>query len=96
MGDCVFEEDQVHLDELRLSVVLFELVDEIISKLFKVCDFFIDSHVFIKEVNEDSIFSISLAVLLVVHLEHLLQLLVQVCLELVTVLKRVQSVVENT
>jgi len=69
VSDGILEEHKVHLDQLRLSVVGLKFFYQVLSQLIELGNFFIDSHVLVKEVYEDSIISISHAVFLVVQLE---------------------------
>mmetsp|Transcript_20737 Transcript_20737/g.31919 ORF Transcript_20737/g.31919 Transcript_20737/m.31919 type:complete len:304 (+) Transcript_20737:4515-5426(+) len=83
----ILEQDEVHLDQLGLHVILSELVVQVLSELGEVSDLLVHLHVLVHEIHEDGVFTIGAAVLGVVHLEHGLQLFAQVALELVTVLE---------
>ena len=53
-------------------------------------------HAFVHEVNEEGVVTICCAMLSIVHLEDGVELFIQVSLELVSIIERVKSILENS
>jgi hypothetical protein len=78
VSDGILIKDKVHFLNLRKHIVANELLIEEVLEGLVVRNLFVSSHSVVKEVDEDSIFTVSRAVLIVVALEVGLKLLVQI------------------
>jgi hypothetical protein len=96
MSNRILEKYEVHLLDLWQHVVADKLLVEIFSKLGEIGHFLIDLHAFVHEVDEEGVVTICCAMLSIVHLEDGVELFIQVSLELVSIIERVKSILENS
>lgn len=101
LGDVdngVSEQDNVHLCNFRLIVISLKLAEHVLSQGFEVIHFLVVALVLgLQEINEDGVsLTPGHAVVLVLHLEVLLQDFVQKVLQFVLITKGNKSVMENS